>query len=53
MNEKEKVTAAYWIEQIRQAAKCFEVLGIDGRSINMILIGLEGVRKEIRKESGK
>ena len=50
MNPKDKAAVAFAVVQIQKCLRIFEKAGISGKPINIILIGLAGIRKEYRRE---
>ena len=50
MNKYEKAAVAYAIEQIRQAIGICEKAGISGKALNLVLIGLAGIKKAYREQ---
>ena len=53
MKEKSAAAVAYAAEQVKNAAAIFEAAGIDSKAINLILIGLAGVKKSIKGQKEK
>lgn len=50
MNDRRTVAIGYATEQIRKALRIIDAAGISAKPINLILIGLAGIKREIRKE---
>lgn len=50
MKTEDIVACAYAYEQIRKCVKILEKAGLSGKAISLILIGLAGIKKDLRRE---
>ena len=50
MDEHQRICAAYAIERIRISIEILRACGIDGKVINLLMIGLAGARKSYTKQ---
>ena len=48
--EKKEAVVAYAIERIREGIRICEKAGVNAKAINFLLIGLAGVKKDLRRE---
>ena len=49
MTEKEEAILGYALEEIRKSIQILEALDISGKYINLIMIGIEKIKEEIRR----
>lgn len=48
--QMQKTAVAVAVQMVEDALGVFKAAGLDGRAINILMIGLAGIRKNIRKE---
>ena len=53
MKTKDLVAVAYACEQIRRCVNICEKAGISGKALNLVLIGLAGIKKQYREAREK
>lgn len=53
MDEHQRISAAYALERIRHSIEILRACGIDGKIINLLMIGLSGARKSCAKQEVK
>ena len=51
MKTEDMVACAYDFVQMGRCIKIFEKVGLDRKAIKKIIIGLEGIKKDLRREN--
>lgn len=51
MSEKEEAILGYALEEMRKSIMILEAMDISGKYINLIMIGMEKIKEEIRSKT--